>query len=92
MEQSIKEGLSIDRKVELSASEKEELDGFGRLVLDKDFEKCIVIGWLIIRLPITSVRIMQSFLVKNSKSWYNKEENIGRKHVLPLWQNICQYK
>ena len=39
MEQSIKEGLSIDRKVELSASEKEELDGFGRLVLDKDFEK-----------------------------------------------------
>lgn len=39
MEQSIKEGLSIDKKVELSASEKEELDGFGRLVLDKDFEK-----------------------------------------------------
>lgn len=39
MEQSIEEGLSIDKKVELSASEKEELDGFGRLVLDKDFEK-----------------------------------------------------
>lgn len=39
MEQSIKEGLSIDKKVELSASEKEELDGFGRLVFDNDFEK-----------------------------------------------------
>lgn len=39
MQQSIKDGVSVDKKVELSGSEEEVLDGFGRLVIDKDFEK-----------------------------------------------------